>query len=64
MRYRLAWTVLNLSEPRVKDIVAENISEAENYAWNIISQGDLDGNIIEEVSIYDEKDNWIKNVGI
>lgn len=64
MRYRLAWNILNMSEPRVKDIVAEDIGEATSFAWNIISQGDLDGNIIEEVSIYDEKDNWIKNVGI
>lgn len=64
MRYRLAWNVWGQIEPKVKDIDVADLGDAKEEAWKIITQGDLDGNIVEEVSIYDDKDRWLESVGL
>lgn len=64
MRYRLAWNVIGQIEPKVKDIDVDDLGDAKEEAWKIITQGDLDWNVVEEVSIYDDNDKWIESVGL
>ena len=64
MRYRLAWNVRGQIEPKVKNIDVADLDDAKEEAWKIITQGDLDLNVVEEVSIYDDNDKWIESVGL